>query len=315
MRDKQHGDETEQYLVTLSHFLPENLEPIPEKRDAEGIGDILREKAAYYSQGSDIDEAVEQIERFFASKIRYLSSLRADPGTTAQQFAATGEFDEVGIKGEHAAVVFHLNQDACIEWYNPCSNQVEQATLKDALNSWVQYLDIATRIETEVAGLSGITWKVVLKEGQKARTLPEVGGGVNHILPVLVMGLLAPGGTFLIVEEPEVTLHPTVQARLGDFFMGLAKCKKQCLIETHSENLVSQLRYHIVQAGGMDKSDCLIYFVDQDEKGAARFEPVQISPQGNILNWPDGFFDETMQQEDRITAASIRKRAKLAKNG
>ena len=72
--------------------------------------------------------------------------------------------------------------------------------------------------------------------------------------------------------------------------MGLSKCKKQCLIETHSENLISQIRYHMVQSGGQEKSDCLIYFVDQDESGAARFEPVEISAKGNILNWPDGLF-------------------------
>src|SRR5438105_13172413 len=88
--------------------------------------------------------------------------------------------------------------------------------------------------------------------------------------------------------------------------MGLAKCGKQCLIETHSENLVSQLRYHIVQASAQEKSDSLIYFVDQDEQGATRFNSIEISPQGNILNWPDGFFDETMLQEDRITAASLK---------
>ena len=129
------------------------------------------------------------------------------------------------------------------------------------------------------------------------------------------MGLLAPSDTLLIIEQPELHLHPRVQARLGDFFVGLSKCKKQCLIETHSENLVNQLRYHIVQAGGQDKSDCMIYFVDQDEKGAARFEPVEISAKGNILNWPEGFFDETMHQEDRITAESMKGRANVAKNG
>lgn len=123
------------------------------------------------------------------------------------------------------------------------------------------------------------------------------------------MGLLAPSNTLLLVEQPELHLHPSVQARLGDFFMGLAKCNKQCLIETHSENLVNQLRYHIVQANGQDKSDCLIYFVDQDEVGAAKFELVEISPQGNILNWPEGFFDETILQEGRIHTESLRKRA------
>lgn len=166
-----------------------------------------------------------------------------------------------------------------------------------------------------MAGQSGVSWQVVHMKGHKALPLTAVGVGVSQVLPILVMGLLAPSNTLLLVEQPELHLHPNVQARLGDFFMGLAKCDKQCLIETHSENLVSQLRYHIVQASEQEKSDCLIYFVDQDNQGAARFNPIEISPQGNILNWPDGFFDETMLQEDRITAVSLKKRAKKANNG
>ncbi len=141
------------------------------------------------------------------------------------------------------------------------------------------------------------------------------GPGISQVLPILIMGLIASSNTLLIVEQPELHLHPSVQARLGDFFIELAKCDKQCLIETHSENLVSQLRYHIVQEGEQEGSDCLIYFVDQDERGATRFNPIEISAQGNILNWPDGFFDETMLQEDRITAASLKKRAAHTHNG
>ncbi len=255
----------------------------------------------------------EWVTRFFASKIRYLGPLRADPGTVQQQFAPTSELDNVGQKGEYAAVVYQANQLAQIEYYDPSSQQVEQVTLQEALNKWAQYLGVASHVRTEK--LNGVTWQVALKEGQQLRLLPEVGFSVSQILPILVMGLLAPKNTLLLIEQPELHLHPRVQARLGDFFVGLAKCNKQCLIETHSENLVSQLRYHIVQAGGQEKSDCMIYFVDQDETGASRFDPVEISPNGNILNWPDGFFDETMLQEDRITAASLKKRARNAQKG
>lgn len=293
------GEVRKEYFVALSHFLPVRL---------------FSKEDMSHEYLESLNKAVDYITRFFTSKIRYLGPLRPDPGTTQRWFAPTSELDEVGAKGEYSVVVYHTNQHATMEWYNPQTMQTESGTLQDALDTWLRYLGIAYQIRTEVAGLMGVTWKITLKEGQKPRTLPEVGGGVNHILPILMMGLLAPSNTFLIIEEPEVTLHPSVQARLGDFFVGLSKCNKQCLIETHSENLISQLRYHIVQSGGQDKSDCIIYFVDQDEKGATRFDPVQISPQGNILNWPDGFFDETMLQEDRITAASIKRRAKLAKN-
>ena len=257
----------------------------------------------------------EQITHFFANFIRYLGPLRSDPGTVQQQFAPTGELDNVGTKGEYAAMVYHANKNTRIDWYNPQTRQIENAVLSLGLDTWAQYLKIAEHISTEEAGAIGITWQIIPGEGRKPRLLPEVGVGISQILPILVMGLLSPANSLLIIEQPELHLHPFVQARLGDFFMGLAKCKKQCIIETHSENLVSQLRLHIVQAGGLEKSDCMIYFVDQDEKGAAKFEKIDISPNGNILNWPEGFFDEAMLQEDRITAASLRKRAREAKHG
>lgn len=261
-----------------------------------------------------LDETVMQITKFFTTKIRYLGPLRADP-QASQKFAPSSELDDVGAKGEYAAAVYDANQNASINWYNPLSKKVEKGTLKSALDTWSYYLGVADQIKIETAGQSGFSWQVIHKMGQRPLPLSAVGVGVSQVLPILVMGLLAPNDTLLIVEQPELHLHPSVQSRLGDFFVGLAKCNKQCLIETHSENLVSQLRYHIVEAGGMDKSDCMIYFVDQDEKGASTFNPVEISPQGNILNWPDGFFDETMRQEDRITAASLRKRAQKVKHG
>ncbi len=261
-----------------------------------------------------LEGAVEGIIQFFTSKIRYLGPLRADP-QAVQKFAPSSELDDVGAKGEYAAAVYDANHNATIRWYHPFSGIIKSSELKEALDTWVSYLGVADEVKIQVAGQSGVSWHVVPVKGQKARPLTAVGVGVSQILPILVMGLLAPSDTLLLVEQPELHLHPSVQARLGDFFMGLAKCDKQCLIETHSENLVSQLRHHIVLAEGQENSDCLIYFVDQDEQGATRFNPIEISAKGNILNWPDGFFDETMLQEDRITAAGLKKRVKNAQNG
>jgi len=306
------------FIVTPYHFLPEDVEFIKDTafiKANESFNDVIEEMVQDDFVVAKLSDNIKWITRFFSSQIRYLGPLRADPGTTERSFAPTSQLDDVGFKGEYAAVVYHHNRPVQINWCSPYTGQVQQGTLQEALNVWVDYLDIANQVMTEAAGSLGIAWKVITKKGQEPRTLSEVGVGISQVLPILVMGLLSPEDTLLLVEQPELHLHPRVQARLGDFFMGLAKCGKQCLIETHSENLVSQLRYHIVQSGGMDKSDCMIYFVDQDEQGAAKFEPVQISPQGNILNWPDGFFDETMLQEDRITRASLKKRAKKASNG
>lgn len=318
-------------LTTFTHFLPSRLirKFSPEQKDKRGkkLRELTVQELITHNESEgleivaddadmlNLNLAVEKITRFFASQILYLGPIRDPQTSQAQKFVPSSELGDVGAKGEYSGIAYDVNQITSVEWYNPSTQQVEQGILKDALNSWVYYLGIASQVRTETISQSGINWQVIHKPGHKSLPLAAVGVGVSRILPILVMGLLAPRNTLLIIEEPELHLHPSVQARLGDFFMGLAKCGKQCLIETHSENLVSQLRYHIVQAGGLENSDCLIYFVDQDEQGAARFNPVEISPNGNILNWPDGFFDETMLQEDRITAASLKKRAKKAHDG
>lgn len=290
------------------------LEQASEVSVENNPGTEALEAVANNTYVENLEGAVEQIVQFFTSKIRYLGPLRADP-QAVQRFAPSSELDDVGAKGEYAAAVYDANQNARIHWFNPLNEKIERSTLNTALDTWARYLGVANEIKIQMAGQSGVSWQVVHIKGHKALPLTAVGVGVSQILPILVMGLLAPSNTLLLVEQPELHLHPSVQARLGDFFIGLAKCGKQCLIETHSENLVSQLRYHIVQAGGLEDSDCLIYFVDQDRQGAARFNPIEVSPQGHILNWPDGFFDEAMLQEDRITAASLKKRAKKAQNG
>ena len=304
---------------TISDRLREIMEQsISEESSQDNISDNngteALETVTNNTYVENLEGGIEQTIQFFTSKIRYLGPLRADP-QAAQRFSPSNDLDVVGPKGEYAAAVYDPNQNARIRWYTPYNEKIEQSTLKVALDTWARYLGVANEVKIQMAGQSGVSWQVVHMEGHKALPLTAVGVGVSQILPILVMGLLAPGNTLLLVEQPELHLHPSVQARLGDFFKGLAICGKQSLIETHSENLVSQLRYHIVQAGGQENSDCLIYFVDQDKQGAARFNPIEISPQGNILNWPDGFFDETMLQEDRITAASLKKRAKKAQNG
>ncbi|HEY1353896.1 MAG TPA: DUF3696 domain-containing protein [Ktedonobacteraceae bacterium] len=301
------GSEIRQMIVQNT------LEQITQSNKLEGKGSDALEVLFNNICIENLEQAVEQATKFFTSKIRYLGPLRADP-EILQGFPSSSELDDVGSKGQFAATVYAANQQAVISWYNPMSQKIEQGILKTALDTWARYLDVAYQIELAIAGQSGVSWQVVHRAGHKPLPLTAVGVGISQILPILVMGLLAPGNTLLLVEQPELHLHPSVQARLGDFFIGLAKCGKQCIIETHSENLIYQLRYHIVQAGGQDKSDCLIYFVDQDEQESAKFEPIEISPQGNILNWPEGFFDETALQEGRITTASLRKRAAETRN-
>ncbi len=181
-----------------------------------------------------------------------------------------------------------------------------------ATDAWLKFLGVADHVSTREAAMPGIAWMVRSAAKGRERPLQAVGVGVSQVLPILVAGLLAPEGTILIMEQPELHLHERPQARLGEFFYGLTRVGKQVFIETHSAVLISQLRYLMVKRGQEARDAIAVYFVEQDEQGDARFEPISISQGGAIENWPDGFFDESFRQEDRITQEGIRARGKRA---
>lgn len=260
---------------------------------------------------AQLDKVVRGTVAFFGGLLRYLGPLRADP-QAAQGFAPSNEPDDVGFKGEYAAAVYDANRKQLIKWWHPETHEQEESSLGVAIDVWVRYLGVAHHVGTREAGMSGVSWRVQhRKEGQE-RPLQAVGVGVSQVLPILVAGLLAPEGAVLLIEQPELHLHPRAQARLGDFFLGLSHTGKQCIIETHSDCLVNQLRYRMVQNANIMKS-IKMYFVEQDADGRSEFRSVSISHHGNIVDWPDGFFDESLHQEDNINRESIKLRMNASK--
>jgi predicted ATPase len=258
-----------------------------------------------------VNRRVGRIIDTFSSAIRYLGPLRAEP-QAIQGYSPSGQPDDVGPRGEYAAAVYASNRKHPIPWWNPVSRQVETATLEEAMNTWLRYLSVADHVGTREADMLGVAWMVRPTPTTRERSLQAVGVGVSQVLPILVSGLLAPEGTILIMEQPELHLHERPQARLGDFFYGLTRVGKQVFVETHSAVLINQLRYLIVKGDQEVRDAIAIYFVEQDDQGDARFQPIRIAKGGAVENWPDGFFDESFRQEDRITEEGIRARGKRA---
>lgn len=280
---------------TLMPIEPSELEAI--------LGDALASPV-----GVPLKRASQSILYTFTSTIRYLGPLRAEPHAI-QSFSPTGQLDDVGPRGEYAAAVYAANRKHPVRYFDPVTQQIETRPLEAAMDVWLRYLGVADHVGTREAAVPGVSWLVRSAPAERERPLGAVGVGVSQVLPILVSGLLAPEGSILIMEQPELHLHERPQARLGDFFYGLTRTGKQVLVETHSSVLIGQLRYHMVQRGQEARDAIAIYFVTQDADGQARFDPIRISRRGAIENWPDGFFDESFRQEDRITQEGLRKSA------
>jgi predicted ATPase len=139
-------------------------------------------------------------------------------------------------------------------------------------------------------------------DGSVARPLTDVGFGISQILPILVRGLTLEDNGLLVVEQPEAQLHPKPQAGLADFFCSMVKCKKNVLVETHSEVFFHQLRLLAAMDAKLANS-IAVYFIDEPKNGNC-CDPQHISLMaGNELRWPKGFLPDGIRVEMAIRDA------------
>ena len=119
----------------------------------------------------------------------------------------------------------------------------------------------------------------------------HVGFGLTQVFPIIVAALSREVGDLLLIENPEVHLHPAGQAKMGAFLSKVASAGVQVLIETHSDHVLNGIR-RAVKAGTLANQDTYIHFFrDRDTEGDQVVSPI-IDPTGNIDTWPLGFFDQ-----------------------
>jgi hypothetical protein len=137
--------------------------------------------------------------------------------------------------------------------------------------------------------------------------ITDVGFGVSQVLPILVLCYYAPKGATLIFEQPEIHLHPSVQAGLADIFIEVIKTRNiQIIIESHSEHLLRRLQRRMAEEkDGFTNEDAALYFCKMDDQGDSELVPLEIDTYGNICNYPEGFFGDEMGDLVAMTEAAI----------
>lgn len=263
-----------------------------------------------------ITEASLYLDQFFSSSVRYLGPLRDEP-KSLYPLSPTADPSDVGLKGEHTAAVLELHKNRSVE-YIPTSafsdpeidTQTATRSLETAVVDWLQYLGVAEGVKSEDKGKFGHELTVKISGTNRSHDLTHVGVGVSQVLPILVASLLSEPDTTLVFEQPELHLHPKVQTRLADFFLSITQLNKQCVLETHSEYLVNRIRFRVA-AAAVEQNPWVeavkMYFVERPPEGST-FKEVKINEYGAVVDWPEGFFDQSQQEAEAILRAAMAKR-------
>ncbi len=163
--------------------------------------------------------------------------------------------------------------------------------------------------------------KVKTKGSSDWVDLPDVGFGISQLLPVLVQCFYAPTNSIIIIEQPEIHLHPSAQSALADVMIDVINSKEngidrniQLVIETHSEHFLQRLLRRIAMNLAFRIHKIAAYFADST-KNPATLESLQIDESGNIKNWPENFFGDQMGDITKQAKAAIEKRRKQSRTG
>lgn len=155
--------------------------------------------------------------------------------------------------------------------------------------------------------------KVKTKGSRDWVDLPDVGFGISQVLPVLVQCFYAPHNSIIIMEQPEIHLHPSAQAALADVMIDVINSREdgsdrkiQLIIETHSEHFLRRLQRRIAE-DVISQKRVSAYFADVSRTPAS-LEPLHIDIFGNIRNWPENFFGDEMGDITAQAKAGMGKR-------
>lgn len=182
-------------------------------------------------------------------------------------------------------------------------------TVEEHVAHWLKELGLIYSFKVQPIAPNRKEYEVRIQRTAESASvfLTDVGFGVSQILPVLVLLFYVPEGSTVILEQPEIHLHPAVQAGLADVFIDAIKRRKvQIILESHSEHLLQRLQRRIAEEV-ISQEDIKLYFTSIEE-GRSKLTTLELDEYGNINNWPAGFFGDTMGEAAAMMRAEMERR-------
>mgnify|MGYP002855659695 CR=1 FL=1 len=209
-------------------------------------------------------------DNFYEDRLNYVSPLRAHPKRYYMLDKAKMTITLDTLDGDAIAEVLKENKH-----------------VKKSVNEWFSKFGF----NIDVKEFKEVIHHMNVTQNGLSLDITDVGFGISQVLPIIIQGFLSNEESLTIIEQPEIHLHPKMQAELGDLFIDIVtKKRKKLIIETHSEYILRRIRRRISE-GKIDRdmvSICLFHPKTKD--ASAWVEHLEIGDKG-AFHWPEEFYD------------------------
>ena len=239
------------------------------------IDDITKE---HYGSYPIIDSFSDSLYDSLDEEFNFISSFRLHPDRTYYLSKSNNKVDKFGSG--------YIDQ--ILDWHDRQSGRLYD------LVSLLKAVNILHDIRTHKLLGGRFEIKVKVKSKSRWESLADVGFGISQLLPIIVADLQLWNNSTLIMSQPEIHLHPSVQANLGDYLVKQVKERnKNYIVETHSEYLLNRLRLLIVKEE-IHPEEVAVYYFENSIKDGSIAHRIEFTKDGQILNAPKGFFETYM---------------------
>ena len=211
--------------------------------------------------------------------IKYIGPMREEATRSYER----GLFNDVGLMGEHAVQILANNPKLI--------HEVEE---------YFEHMGIAEKLEISNPNAEkNFQFLLKTKITDQGVNFADIGCGTSQILPIVVQSLMPSKESLIIIEQPEVHLHPKVQADLADFFVNFASKDKKFLLETHSDYFIERIRYNIMN-DAIKPEEVAIYYIEQNEfEKCSTIETININSKGQYSNLPEDYITNFRLKETK----------------
>lgn len=273
-----------------NHYTNAKAIKIKVTADSKELHMNIREHKEFSDGKLSFPKKTAQITRLFNysnNHFHYLSAHRF--GNQSLHSKNYDRIDTFGIYGEYAIDYFETNKSKTL--LKELQAYSKSETLESQVNYWLNRI-LGHTLHTEDILGTDIVKAMFTNLSLKAVRPKNTGSGISYIISIIILCLSSNVNDVIIIENPEIHLHPKAQSLLTDFFVFIANAGIQLIIETHSDHIFNGTRVQVYNKKiAMNKVACHFFKLDENN-ATSKHTHVKINKIGRVENHQKFLFDQ-----------------------